>query len=123
MTLPRFGAASSLLGIGLRGALAAAMALASLSAWAVSTPQGLIAGRDCLSCHRVEPFRPGEARTLGPAFRLVAQRYRAQKGAEERLVRKILSGGNGQWGKDNMPPQILTEEEARTIVRWVLQLK
>ena len=104
--------------------VAVGLALAPM-AWAQvpKSPEGLAAARDCYQCHRVEPFKPGEGQTLGPAFKLVAQRYRGNKGAEDYLVKKILNGGNGAWGGNNMPPQVLTEPEARTLVRWVLKLK
>ena len=84
---------------------------------------GLMSLRDCRSCHRVDPPKPGEAITLGPPFKLVAERYRYDKTAQDKLVKKILAGGNGQWGRNNMPPQILTEDEAHILVRWILKLK
>lgn len=87
------------------------------------SPEGLAAARDCYQCHRVAPFKPGEASTLGPAFRLVAKRYRGNPAAEDLLVQKVLNGGVGSWGGSSMPPQVLTEAEARTLVRWVLTLK
>lgn len=83
----------------------------------------LIAASNCLSCHQIETPKKGEPPTLGPSFRQVAERYRKDKTAYEKLVNKINKGGNGQWGANNMPPQELPDADARAIVRWILKLK
>lgn len=89
---------------------------------ALSAP-GIMARHDCMQCHRTENASSAALLTLGPSFRQVARRYRLDKMAEERLVKKILQGGNGQWGVNNMPPQAISEDDTRAVVRWILKLK
>ena len=48
--------------------------------------------KNCMSCHSVDN------KLVGPAYRDVAKRYAGQKDAEDKLVQKVLKGGNGNWG-------------------------
>jgi cytochrome c len=71
----------------------------------------------CLSCHAIDK------RIVGPAFKEVAARYRAQAGIEAKLVEKLRRGGSGVWGPLPMPPNPdLAEADASALVRWVLGL-
>ena len=71
----------------------------------------------CLSCHAIDK------RIVGPAFKEVAARYRAQAGIEAKLVAKLRRGGSGVWGPLPMPPNPdLAEADASALVRWVLGL-
>lgn len=78
----------------------------------------LAVARNCMACHSVE------RKVVGPSFRDSAARYREDKGAVERLARKIVNGGGDAWGVVKMPanPQV-SEEEARRLAAWVLSLK
>jgi cytochrome c len=69
----------------------------------------------CLGCHAVEK------QVVGPAFRDVAARYKADGGAMAKLVAKVRQGGQGAWGQVPMPPNPgLSDGDARLIVEWVL---
>lgn len=72
----------------------------------------------CLACHSVDN------KVLGPAYKDVAAKYKADKGAEARLIAKVKAGGSGVWGNIPMPansPQV-KDEDIKTIVQWVLSL-
>jgi cytochrome c len=69
----------------------------------------------CLGCHAVEK------QVVGPAFRDVAARYKADAVASTTLARKLKEGGQGVWGQVPMPPNPgLSDADARLIVEWVL---
>lgn len=68
----------------------------------------------CLACHKVD------AKVVGPAYRDVAAKYKGQADAEAVLIAKIKAGGKGVWGNVAMPPNNLTDAEAKTLVQWVL---
>lgn len=69
----------------------------------------------CLGCHAVEK------QVVGPAFRDVAARYKANPAAPAALARKLKEGGQGAWGQVPMPPNPgLSDADARLIVEWVL---
>jgi cytochrome c len=72
----------------------------------------------CLACHAVDK------KVVGPSFKEVATKYRTDKTAEGKLVKKVREGGSGVWGQVPMPanPQV-TEAEAQTLAKWVLGLK
>ena len=62
-----------------------------------------------------------------PSYRAIADRYAGKPNAYEMLVRKVKSGGWGHWGDIAMPPKTaraeLSDQEAATLVKWVLQQK
>jgi cytochrome c len=82
-----------------------------------ATAQNLISKSDCKACHDIEK------KSLGPAFTAVALKYKGDNGAEDRLAKKIISGGSGVWGDAAMPahPSFSTNDAA-TIVKYILSL-
>jgi cytochrome c len=95
--------------------LMAVSALVSTSAFAQAD---LAKAKNCLACHAVSN------KLVGPAYKDVAAKYAGQKGAEDKLVQKVMKGGSGVWGPVPMPanPQV-SEAEARSLVKWVLSQK
>ena len=79
--------------------------------------QALVQASDCLRCHGMD------RRYVGPSFRQIADRYRAQPDAANYLARKIREGSVGEWGRVVMPrhPQI-NEVQAQAMALWVLSL-
>jgi cytochrome c len=78
----------------------------------------LAAKQHCDECHAIQEVR------IGPPFQAVAPRY-ATEGpvAEERLARKIINGGAGNWGNIPMVAnERVSLEDARSIARWILSL-
>ena len=73
---------------------------------------------NCMACHAVD-------RTVfGPSLKAVANKYSSDADATERLSKKIISGGNGAWGENPMPPQPqVSEADSRTLARYVLNIK
>jgi cytochrome c len=78
----------------------------------------LIAKSDCNTCHKIEE------RVVGPSWTEVANRYTDSKKDVEYLSSKIKNGGKGKWGEMPMVPHpMLTRDEAKTIVLYLLTLK
>ena len=78
----------------------------------------LIANSDCKACHTVDKV------SVGPAFVAVANRYKKQNGAVERLAQKIITGGGGNWGKEHVMsahPQI-PQKDAEEMVKYIFSL-
>lgn len=74
--------------------------------------------KNCFACHRIDRT------TLGPSFRNIAAKYVNVKDADVELAKKIREGGVGVWGQVPMPAQTqVTEAEALTLARWILELK
>lgn len=93
----------------------------ALLANAAQANEALAASRNCLNCHGVQERKI----RLYPSYREVARKYAGQPGAEALLVKKVLAGGNGSFGALHMPAQkgIVTEDEARVLVKWILTVK
>lgn len=78
----------------------------------------LIAGSDCKACHTID--KP----SVGPTFLAVAGRYKGDAGSVERLARKIIEGGGGNWSKDHLMsahPQIPVQD-AQEMVKYIFSL-
>jgi len=69
---------------------------------------------NCTACHQLD------TRTVGPALRDVAAKYKYDNGAEARLAEKVKKGGSGVWGSIPMPANAVRDEDIRTLVRWIL---
>lgn len=78
----------------------------------------LAKAKNCMACHSVAN------KVVGPSFKDIAAKYAGQKDAEDKLTQKVLKGGSGAWGAVPMPANTqLSEEEARTLVKWSLSQK
>ena len=72
----------------------------------------------CAACHAVDK------KIVGPAYEDVAAKYRNDKDAPAKLVRKVKSGGAGVWGAVPMPPNsAVPDEDIKALVAWILTLK
>jgi len=98
--------------------LISSVALSIFSSSNAFAQADLANSKNCMACHAVEK------KVVGPAFKDVAAKYADQKGAEDKLVAKVLKGGSGAWGPVPMPanPNV-SEAEARNLVKWVLSTK
>lgn len=96
---------------------AASAALMVLSG-AASANEALAQKNACLSCHGIDK------KIVGPAYKEVAKKYAGDKTAQAKLVAKVKAGGKGVWGPIPMPPNPnLKDEDAETLVKWILSLK
>lgn len=79
--------------------------------------EALLAGKDCVACHKVD------MKVVGPAYKQIAAKYKGTDGAKEKLVARIKSGGAGSWGPMPMPPHpTMKDDELGKIVEWILSL-
>jgi len=106
-------ALTGLLGLALAGLLWVAFGHAD--GGAPDPGLSLARGHGCLSCHGLVH------KQVGPGYAQVAQRYRGDAEAPERLAAIIRAGSVGRWGRVIMPRQPgVTEAEARQLAAWVL---
>jgi len=70
----------------------------------------LLQKNGCTACHGISN------KIVGPAFTDVAKKH---AGKADYLAGKIKSGGSGVWGAVPMPPQTLSDAEAKTIAAWL----
>ena len=84
----------------------------------VSPGWGMIDASDCKACHQLNKI------SVGPAFTEVSKRYAdSAPSIVEKLAKKIINGGSGNWGAHEMSahPQ-LKPETVTTIVHYILSL-
>lgn len=79
--------------------------------------EALFKSKPCAACHSID------AKLVGPAFKEVAAKYAGQDGAADLLAGHIKNGSQGVWGPIPMPPNAVTEEEAKILAEWVLSQK
>ena len=89
--------------------------LVSSPVWA---DNDLLMKNNCLACHNVNQT------VVGPSFKAVANKYRGQADAADKLAKKIRAGGSGVWGAMPMPahPQI-SDVNAKKLATYVLSIK
>ena len=97
--------------------LAYAVSLALLAAAApAAADEALAKGKGCTACHDVKK------KLVGPAYADVAKKYKGDAKARETMVNSILKGSQGKYGPVPMPPNKVTEDEAKKLAAWVLGL-
>lgn len=69
--------------------------------------------KGCLACHSVENT------LVGPSYKDVATKGESI----DILIASLKNGSQGKWGDTPMPPQTLTNEEAKTLATWILKQK
>jgi cytochrome c len=72
----------------------------------------------CIACHNVDK------KVIGPAYKDVAAKYKADKDADKKLAAKVKAGGSGVWGPVPMPPNAqVSDADIKTLVAWIVSLK
>ena len=78
----------------------------------------LVAGSDCLTCHKTSE------KNIGPAYKEVAAKYENTEENVQMLAGKIIKGGSGNWGAIPMTPHPqLKQEDVEQMVKYILLLK
>lgn len=79
--------------------------------------QELLSKNGCTGCHDIAK------KIVGPAFKSVAEKYKADTDAISKLVLSIQQGGSGKWGSMAMPPMVnVTNEQAKALANFILKL-
>jgi cytochrome c len=107
----------------MKGRIVLAAVAAALVA-AVSLPaaaddeagEKLAKDKGCTACHSKDK------KLVGPAYKDVAKKYKGDAGAAAKLAEKVVKGGSGVWGPVPMPPNKVTDDEAKKLVAYVLSL-
>ena len=72
----------------------------------------------CTACHA------DDKKLVGPSYKEVAEKYKADKDAVKKLSEKVRKGGMGAWGQIPMPPNPNpTDAELKTMIETVLKTK
>jgi cytochrome c len=71
---------------------------------------------NCIACHQADK------KTVGPALKDVAAKYKTDAGAADKLAAKVRKGGAGNWGTMPMPPTpaSVSDADIKDLVQWVL---
>jgi len=78
----------------------------------------LVAGSDCLTCHKTSE------KNIGPAYKDVAAKYENTEENVKMLAAKVIKGGSGVWGAVPMTPHPqISEEDAEAMIKYIFLLK
>jgi cytochrome c len=95
-----------------------ALALSATAAMPALADDALAQSKNCMACHNVDK------KVVGPAYKDVAAKYKADKTAVDKLANKIIKGGSGVWGPVPMPANSqVNEAEAKKLATWILGMK
>ncbi|MDD2915819.1 MAG: c-type cytochrome [Gallionella sp.] len=97
-------------------AMTAALAV-SVPAFAADDGEALLKKSNCAACHNVEK------KTVGPALKDIAAKYKGDKEAQAKLEKKVRAGGAGVFGTMPMPAtgKSVSDGDIKTMVTWILQ--
>lgn len=108
----------ALLAAGFAGMVSAGVVFGQTKGVDPKAAEALAQKSGCIACHNVEK------KVIGPAYKEVAAKYKADKDAATKLADKVKKGGAGVWGQVPMPPNSqVSDADIKTIVAWILSLK
>jgi len=96
------------------GLLVAAAAVITFPAQA---DEALAKKHNCLACHQLDK------KSVGPAYKDIAKKYKGQAGMDAKLAEKVKKGGQGVWGPVPMPPNAaVPDADIKKLVEWILKM-
>jgi cytochrome c len=93
-----------------------AFAAAALTAQSAYADEALLKAKGCTACHA------NDKKLVGPAYKDVAKKYKGDAAAAAKLPEKIVKGGQGVWGPVPMPPNKVTDDEAKKMTAFILAM-
>ena len=92
--------------------------LALAAAFPVNASDELAKKHACFACHTVDK------KMVGPSYKDVAAKYRADKAAPAKLAEKVKKGSQNVWGNVPMPPNsTVPDADVNALVKWILSQK
>lgn len=75
-----------------------------------------LAGKhNCTGCHTPDK------KLVGPSYKDIAAKYKADPQAKAKLAEKVKKGGAGVWGPVPMPPNAaVPDADLSSLVEWIL---
>ena len=97
--------------------IVAASAVAALLALPAKADEAMAKKYNCLACHQLDK------KSVGPAYKDIAKKYKGQAGADAKLAEKVKKGGSGVWGPVPMPPNsAVPDADIKKLVDWILKM-
>lgn len=96
----------------------AAVLAAGLAAAPAFASQQIATKAGCATCHAPDK------KLIGPSWKDVAAKYKADAGAPARLAEATRKGSKGTWGAVPMPPSDATkisDADLKAVIAWVLK--
>ena len=89
---------------------------AGLIAGPAQASEDLAKKNGCMACHGTDK------KLVGPAFKEVAAKYKADAGAAATLAKHVREGSKGVWGTAAMPPQAkVSDDDLKAVIAWALK--
>jgi len=96
----------------------AVLLVGMLAAFPAAASEELAKKHACFACHATDK------KMVGPSYKDVAAKYRADKAAPAKLAEKVKKGSQGVWGNVPMPPNTAVPDgDISTLVKWILSQK
>jgi cytochrome c len=105
---------------GIAGLVSALFVIGNVEAASLDTAsaEAMMKKDGCAACHAVDK------KVIGPSYQEVAAKYKGDKDAAAKLIKKVKEGGSGVWGQIPMPPNATTPDaDVKALVDWILTLK
>ena len=79
----------------------------------------LLKKNNCSACHHATN------KTVGPSLKAIAEKYKGDASAVEKLAKKVRAGGAGAWGTMPMPatPAKAGDDDIKVMVAAILAAK
>ncbi len=81
---------------------------------------GAIANADMAKKYGCAVCHDATAKKMGPTWKDIAAKNKADTKAEATLVASITKGSKGKYGKIPMPPQAKAQADAPALAKWIL---
>lgn len=94
------------------------LVVAVLASFPAAANEELAKKHACFACHTADK------KMVGPSYKDVAAKYRADKDAPKKLALKVKNGSQGVWGNVPMPPNsAVPDADVNALVKWILSQK
>jgi len=86
-----------------------------LSAGQAAADEATAKANGCMACHALDK------KLVGPAYKSVANKYKGDAAAADKLANEVRAGSKGIWGPVPMPAQAkISDADLKKVVAWIL---
>lgn len=86
-----------------------------LSAGPAAADEATAKSNGCIACHSLDK------KVVGPAFKSIANKYKGDANADDKLAKEVRAGSKGVWGPVPMPAQAkISDADLKKVVTWIL---